>query len=154
GAGRPVSEEQLQAGLAALEGDLVKRMALRELLQDDRMAARLTPSLPLVEQLLHDKANLSGTALQNARALIRQFVDQLAEVLRLQVARAVQGKIDRSVPPRRVFRNLDLKRTVWKNLVHYSPRQGKLYVDRLYYRHATRKTTPTRVLVVVDQSGS
>ena len=33
---------------------------------------------------------------------------QVAEVLKIQVMTAVKGKIDRSVPPKRVFRNLDL----------------------------------------------
>jgi hypothetical protein len=137
-----------------MEGDLIKRMALREVLEDDRMAARLTPSLPLLEQLLHDKANLSGNALKNAKDLIKRYVDQLAEVLRLQVMQTVKGKIDRSVPPKRVFRNLDLKRTVWKNLTNYNPDEGRLYVDRFFYRQTAKKTTPTRLVVVVDQSGS
>lgn len=154
GGGHLVSEEQLQAGLSAMEADLIKRMALRELLKDDRMAAQLTPSMPLLEQLLHDKANLSGVALKNAKDLIRRYIDQLAEVLRLQVYQAVKGKIDRSVPPKRVFRNLDLKRTVWKNLTNYDPTEQRLYVDRLYYRQTAKKSTPTRLLVVVDQSGS
>jgi hypothetical protein len=154
GAGRLFTEEQLQAGLFEMEGDLIKRMALREVLKDDRMAARLTPSMPLVEQLLRDKSHLSGNALKNARALIQQYIDQLAEVLRLQVMKAVRGKIDRSVPPKRVFRNLDLKRTIWKNLVNYNPDDRRLYVDQLYYRQTAKKTTPTRMIVVVDQSGS
>ena len=154
GAGHLISEEELQAGLQTMEGDLIKRMALREVLKDDQMAARLTPSMPLMEQLLRDKGNLSGNALKNARALIAQYIEQLAEVLRLQVMRAVKGKIDRSVPPKRVFRNLDLKRTIWKNLTNYNPEDGRLYVDRLHYKQTAKKTTPTRMIVVVDQSGS
>ena len=59
------------------------------------MAAQLTPSMPLIEQLLRDKNHLSDTALKNARALIQRYVDQLAEVLRLQVMKAVKGKLDR-----------------------------------------------------------
>jgi hypothetical protein len=154
GGGPLVSEDQLQAGLKAMEGDLIKRMALREALKDDQMAARLTPSMPLIEQLLRDKGNLSGNALKHARALIQQYIEQLAEVLRLQVMQAVKGKIDRSVPPKRVFRNLDLKRTIWKNLTNYNPDDGRLYVDQLHYRQTAKKTTPTRMIVVVDQSGS
>ena len=140
--------------VSAIEGDLIKRMALREVLEDDQMAAQLTPSMSLIEQLLRDKTNLSGNALDNAKALIRRYVDQLAEVLRTQVMKAVKGKLDRSVPPKRVFRNLDLKRTIWKNLTNYNPDDGRLYVDRLYYRHTGAKTTPKRMIVVVDQSGS
>ena len=140
--------------LAAVEGDLVRRMHLREVLADPALASRLTPSMSLIEQLLRDKANLSGMALANAKALIRRFVDEVAEVLRTQVEQASVGSIDRSVPPKRVFRNLDLDRTIWQNLVNWSPEDQRLYVDRLYYRQTARRTTPARLIVVVDQSGS
>ncbi|WP_335934803.1 vWA domain-containing protein [Streptomyces sp. PTD5-9] len=140
--------------LGAIEADLVRRMHLREVLADPALAAQLTPSMSLIEQLLRDKNNLSGVALANAKALIRRFVDEVAEVLRTQVEKATVGALDRSIPPKRVFRNLDLDRTIWKNLTNWSPEEERLYVDRLYYRHTVRKTTPQRLIVVVDQSGS
>ncbi|MFD8935513.1 VWA domain-containing protein [Streptomyces sp. NPDC059578] len=140
--------------LGAIEAALVRRMRLREVLADPRLAGRLTPSMSLIEQLLRDKDNLSGVALANAKSLIRRFVDEVAEVLRTQVAQATVGALDRSIPPKRVFRNLDLDRTIWKNLTNWSPEEERLYVDRLYYRHTARKTTPQRLIVVVDQSGS
>ncbi|MGI5253548.1 VWA domain-containing protein [Actinacidiphila glaucinigra] len=140
--------------LGAIEADLVKRMHLREVLADPKLASQLTPSMSLIEQLLRDKNNLSGVALANAKSLIRRFVDEVAEVLRTQVEKASVGAIDRSIPPKRVFRNLDLDRTIWKNLTNWSPEEQRLYVDRLYYRHTARKTTPQRLIVVVDQSGS
>jgi VWA domain containing CoxE-like protein len=151
--GRP-GADGLGGVLAALEGDLVGRMHLREVLADPALARQLTPSMSLIEQLLRDKANLSGVALANAKTLIRRFVDEVAEVLRTQVQQTSVGATDRSVPPKRVFRNLDLERTIWKNLTNWSPRDRRLYVDRLYYRHTARRTTPARMIVVVDQSGS
>ncbi|MEU4481196.1 VWA domain-containing protein [Micromonospora sp. NPDC023966] len=144
----------LGATLAGLEGDLVRRMHLREVLADPALASRLTPSMSLIEQLLRDKANLSGVALANAKSLIRRYVDEVAQVLRTQVEQAGVGAIDRSVPPKRVFRNLDLDRTIWQNLTNWSPTDERLYVDRLYYRQTARRTTPARLIVVVDQSGS
>ncbi len=140
--------------LADLEGDLVSRMRLREVLADPALASQLTPSMSLIEQLLRDKSNLSGVALANAKALIRRFVDEVAEVLRTQVQQTSVGTIDRSVPPKRVFRNLDLQRTIWKNLTNWSPDDERLYVDKLFYRQTARRTTPARLIVVVDQSGS
>ncbi|MEH1102812.1 vWA domain-containing protein [Micromonospora sp. CPCC 205561] len=140
--------------LAGLEGDLVRRMHLREVLADPVLASRLTPSMSLIEQLLRDKANLSGVALANAKALIRRFVDEVAEVLRTQVEQTSVGVVDRSVPPKRVFRNLDVDRTIWQNLTNWSPEDERLYVDRLYYRQTARRVTPARLIVVVDQSGS
>ncbi|WAZ25278.1 VWA domain-containing protein [Streptomyces cinnabarinus] len=140
--------------LGSIEGSLVKRMHLREVLADPALASRLTPSMSLIEQLLRDKDNLSGVALANAKRLIRRYVDEVTEVLRTQVEKASVGELDRSVPPKRVYRNLDLDRTIWKNLTNWSPEEERLYVDRLYYRHTSRKTTPQRLIVVVDQSGS
>ncbi|MEV4454827.1 VWA domain-containing protein [Microbispora sp. NPDC049633] len=154
GAGVRIGDDDLAKALADIEAGLVSRMRLREVLADPALARQLTPSMSLVEQLLRDKANLSGVALANAKALIRRFVDEVAEVLRTQVEKAGAGVIDRSVPPKRVFRNLDLDRTIWKNLVNYSPEDQRLYVDRLYYRRTARRTTPARMIVVVDQSGS
>lgn len=140
--------------LGSIEAGLVQRMRLREVLADPALAARLTPSMSLMEQLLRDKDNLSGVALVNAKALIRRYVDEVTEVLRTQVEKSTVGELDRSVPPKRVFRNLDIDRTIWKNLTNWSPEEERLYVDRLYYRHTSRKTTPQRLVVVVDQSGS
>lgn len=150
----PVIGPVIGPELGAIEANLVKRMHLREVLADPNLAAQLTPSMSLIEQLLRDKNNLSGVALANAKSLIRRFVDEVAEVLRTQVEKASAGTLDRSIPPKRVFRNLDLDRTIWKNLTNWSPEEERLYVDRLYYRHTARKTTPKRLIVVVDQSGS
>jgi hypothetical protein len=75
-------------------------------------------------------------------------------VLRTQVAQAGTGTVDRSVPPKRVFRNLDLDRTIWKNLPNWNPADERLYVDRLYYKQTAKRITPARMIVVVDQSGS
>lgn len=154
GGGKAISEEDLRAGFSAMEGDMIKRMQLREILKDRQLADKLTPNMPLVEQLLRDKSNLSGEALANAKRLIRAYVDQLAEVLKLRVEKASKGKVDRSIPPKRVFRNLDLKKTLWKNLTNFNAEEKRLYVDRLYYLRTAKKTTPTRLIVVVDQSGS
>ncbi|WP_425413138.1 VWA domain-containing protein [Micromonospora matsumotoense] len=158
--GCPPGELRRQGGtglggtLGNLEADLVRRMHLREVLADPKLASQLTPSMSLIEQLLRDKANLSGVALANAKSLIRRYVDEVAEVLRTQVEQTTVGAIDRSVPPKRVYRNLDLDRTIWQNLTNWSPEDERLYVDRLYYRQTARKTTPSRLIVVVDQSGS
>ncbi len=149
-----IDDRQLREELVAMESDLIKRMDLREVLKDDRLAAQLTPTMPLLEQLLRDKSNLSGPALANARRLIKKYVDDLAAVLKKQVYSTKSGEIDRSVPPKRVYRNLDLKRTVWKNLHHFNPADRRVYVDQLIYRQTAQKTLNKYLIVVVDQSGS
>ncbi|MCP2315339.1 VWA domain containing CoxE-like protein [Nocardia amikacinitolerans] len=145
---------EVRTVLGDLEADLVSRMRLREVLADPALSAQLTPSMSLIEQLLRDKTNLSGVALANAKSLIRRYVDQVAEVLRTQVQQTTAGTVDRSVPPKRILRNLDVDRTIWKNLTNWNPDDERLYVDRLFYRQTAKRTVPARMIVVVDQSGS
>ncbi len=150
----PIGDEELRAGLAVLESDMIHRMDLREILKDKNLAEKIQPSMAVVEQLLWDKGNLSGPALDNAKRLIRRFIDELAKVLRLQMRQVMSRVKDRSMPPRRIYRNLDLKRTVWKNLTNWDPDTRKLYVDRLFYHHTGQKSLPTKLIIIVDQSGS
>lgn len=154
GGGPSIGDAEVNAALNAIEGDLVNRMRLREVLADPALARQLTPSMSLVEQLLRDKSNLSGVALANAKKLIKRFVDEVAEVLKSTMEKTTVGVIDRSVPPKRVFRNLDLQRTIWKNLTNWSAEDERLYVDKLFYKQTARRTTPAKLIVVVDQSGS
>lgn len=154
GSGFQVSEEELARGLKAMEHDIVQRMQLREVLKDSKLAAQITPSMPLIEQLLRDKSNLSGEALKNAKMLIKKYIDELADVLRLQVEQAKVGKIDYDVPPKRIFSNLDLKRTIWKNLVNWNEEEQRLYVNQLYYKRTATKKMTSDLIIVVDQSGS
>lgn len=150
----PIGDDELRAGLSVLEADMIHRMDLREVLKDPALAERLTPSMALVEQLLWDKGNLTGPALANAKKLIARFVEDLAKVLRLQMRQAMSRVQDKRIPPRRIFRNLDMKRTIWKNLTNWDPKERRLYVDRLFFRHAGKKSLPTKLIIVVDQSGS
>jgi hypothetical protein len=150
----PIGDEELKAGLATLEADMIHRMDLREVLKDPVLSERLTPSMALLEQILWDKGNLSGPALQNAKRLIARYVDELAKVLRLQMRQVTSKVSDHRVPPRRIFRNLDMKRTVWKNLTNWDPQERRLYVDRLFFRRTGKKSLPTKLIIIVDQSGS
>ncbi len=149
-----LSEPDIQAGLRGVEKKMIDRMALADILADAKLASEISPSMAMVEQLLRQKGKLSGLALANAKKIIRRYVDEMRELLARQVETTKSGRVDRSVRPKRVFSNLDLKRTLWANLVNYNPKDGRLYVDRLYFKQTARQTAKHRMIIVVDQSGS
>lgn len=149
-----MAEPEIKAGLEGIEKRLIDHMHLREVLADAKLAAKLRPSMALTAQLLRDKDHLKGPALKHAKQLIKRFVDELADILKKEVAQASTGEIDYSVPPKRTFANLDLKRTVWRNLTNWDPESQKLYVDELHYRRRSKLENKTNLIIVVDQSGS
>jgi predicted metal-dependent peptidase len=90
-----------------------------------------------------------------ARKIIEQVVQQLKDKLKIQVEQAITGALRRDRhSPRKVFRNLDLKTTLRRNLKNFDEDRGKLLVDRLFFYAAERKKRPWHIIVTVDQSGS
>ncbi len=75
--------------------------------------------------------------------------------MKVQVEQSITGALRRDRhSPRRVYRNLDLKTTIRRNLHHYDAERERLIVDRLWFFAAERKKRPWHVIVTVDQSGS
>ncbi len=138
-----------------LQRELVHRRGIAELLEKPELLEKIEPSMELVKTLLTHKDLLNPKTRVLARKIIDKVVQELKEKLKVQVETAITGAIRRDRhSPRRVYRNLDLKTTLRRNLKNFDGESGKLLVDQLFFYAAERKRRPWHVLVVVDQSGS
>jgi Mg-chelatase subunit ChlD len=138
-----------------MERELVNRKGLRELMEKPEILERIEPSQELVKTLLTHRDLMNEKTRSLARKIIAKVVEELKKKLKVQIEPAITGASRRDKhSPRRVYRNLDLKRTVRRNLHRFDSGSGKLLVDRLYFHAAERKSRPWHVIVAVDQSGS
>jgi predicted metal-dependent peptidase len=138
-----------------LERELVQRRGISELLEQPDLLEKIEPNQELVKTLLTHKELLKPETRVLARKIIDQVVEQLREKMKVQVEAALTGAIRRDRhSPRKVFRNLDLKTTVRRNLRNYDVDREQLLVDRLFFFAAERKKRPWHIIVTVDQSGS
>jgi Mg-chelatase subunit ChlD len=138
-----------------MERELVNRRGLRELMQKPELLERIEPNQELVKTLLTHRDLLNENTRALARKIIDKVVQELKRKLKVQIEAAITGAIRRDKhSPRRVYRNLDLNRTIRRNLRNYDAKSGKLLVDRLYFHAAERRSRPWHVIVAVDQSGS
>lgn len=138
-----------------MERELVHRRGIGELLEKPELLEKVEPNVDLVKTLLTHKDLLNPKTRVLARKIIEQVVRQLAEKMKVQVEQAISGALRRDRhSPRRVYRNLDLKTTVRRNLHNYDAKRERLIVDRLWFFAAERKKRPWHVIVTVDQSGS
>jgi Mg-chelatase subunit ChlD len=138
-----------------MQKELVRRRGIADLMEKPELLEKIEPNLELVKTLLTHRELLNPKTRGLARKIIEQVVEELKRKMQVQVEQAITGALrkDRH-SPRKVFRNLDLKTTLRRNLRHYDTNSGKLLVDRLYFYAAERKKRPWHVIVVVDQSGS
>jgi Mg-chelatase subunit ChlD len=138
-----------------LERELIKRRGIAELLERPDILGRIEPSVDLVKTLITHRELLNENTRVLARKIIDKVVAELKEQLKLQVEAALVGALRRDRhSPRRVPRNLDVKTTVRKNLMHWDAPRERLLVERLYFHAAEKKQRPWHVIIAVDQSGS
>ena len=138
-----------------LQRELVNRRGIRELMEKPELLEKIEPNLDLVKTLLTHKDLMNEKTRVLARKIIDQVVEDLKRKMKIQVQSALTGAIRRDRhSPRRVFRNLDLKTTIRRNLRNFDADRGRLLVDRLFFFAAERKNRPWHVIVLVDQSGS
>lgn len=150
-----VNELFPQQSKEVMQRELVKRRGIAELLEQPELLEKVEPNLDLVKTLLTNRNLLNEKTRVLARKIIDQVVEQLKRLMQTQVEQTIVGAIRRDRhSPRKVFRNLDLKTTLRRNLRNYDPESEKLLVDRVFYFAADKKTKPWHVVVVVDQSGS
>jgi Mg-chelatase subunit ChlD len=125
------------------------------LLEQPRLLEKVEPNVELVKTLLTHKDLLNPQTRVLARKIIDKVVNELKNKMKVQVVSALTGAIRRDRhSPRRVYRNLDIRTTLRRNLKNYDAERQQLLVDRLFFFAAERKKRPWHVLVVVDQSGS
>jgi Mg-chelatase subunit ChlD len=138
-----------------LQRELIQRRGIRELLEQPELLEKVEPNVELVKTILTHRDLLTPQTRVLARKIIDKVVAELRERMKVQVEQAITGALRRDRhSPRRVFRNLDLKTTLRRNLKHYDPARERLLVNDLFFFAAERKRRPWHVVVAVDQSGS
>ena len=150
-----VSELFPRQAKEVLERELISRRGIHQLLDEPKLLEKIEPNVELVKTLLTHKDLLDPRARILARKIIDQVVQQLKKQLEVRVEAAITGALrkDRH-SPRRVFKNLDLKRTIRKNLHNWDAARQLLLVDDVFYFAAERNKRPWHIVVCVDQSGS
>lgn len=150
-----VNELFPQQSKEVMQRELIRRRGIAELMEKPELLEKIEPNLELVKTLLTHRELMNPKTRVLARKIIDQVVQELKRKMQVQVEQAITGALrkDRH-SPRRVFRNLDLKTTIRRNLHNYDTDSGKLLVNQMFFYAAERKKKPWHIIVVVDQSGS
>ena len=86
---------------------------------------------------------------------MKKVVDALKGKLKQEVERHIVGAIKRDKhTPIKVFRNIDWKQSIQKNLKHYDHNIKKLIMAEPRFFSAERRKKPWQIVVLIDESGS
>jgi Mg-chelatase subunit ChlD len=138
-----------------IEKHALDRYGLTEILTDAETLEKLEPSMDLLKALLTFREHLHGPALDAARRIIRQVVEEIRRKLEAEVRRSLSGRLNRfRHSPQKVAQNFDWRGTLKRNLKYFDPEEQRLVLqDPRFFARNTRHL-PWDVILCVDQSGS
>lgn len=138
-----------------LERQALDNYGMKELLTDREVLEKLEPNQELLKTILQLKHLMKGEVLDAARRIVKKVADEIAEKLNHDIRRSLLGKIDKnSSSPVPSMRNLDIRKTIRKNLKNYDMENQRLMLEQVYFNNRTRKYSTWRVIIAVDESGS
>ena len=110
-----------------MERHALDRYRLAGLLTDREVLEKLEPNQALLGTLLSLRHMMSDNVLDAVRRIVKKVADDLTKKMERDFRRSALGKIDRNTPsPLRSMRNLDMKKTIRRNLRHYDRENRRL----------------------------
>jgi len=138
-----------------LEKQALEEFHMTELLTDKKVLEQIQPDMNLLKTVLQLKHLMKGEVLETAKTIAQKVADELREKLENDIRRSILGRIDRnSSSPVHSARNLDIKKTIRRNLKHYDTESNQLILQDVYFNNRVKKYSTWRVIIAIDESGS
>lgn len=138
-----------------LERHALDEFKMTELLTDKKVLEQMKPDMSLLKTVLQLKHLMKGEVLETAKKIARTVAEELSEKLAQNTRQALTGRLDRnSRSPVRSARNIDIHKTIRRNLKNYDKENESLVLKDVYFSSRVKKYNKKTVIIAVDESGS
>ena len=138
-----------------LEKQALDNFNMTELLTDKEVLQKMEPNTDLLKTILQFKHLMKNDVILEAKRIIKKVVDDISEKLQSEVKKSLLGKLNRNMPSNvKSIRNLDIKRTIQRNLKNYDVDNKRLVLKDLYFNSRTKRFNKWNIIIAVDESGS
>ncbi|MBQ1850671.1 MAG: VWA domain-containing protein [Lachnospiraceae bacterium] len=141
--------------IEVLEKEALDRYGMTELLTDESVLEKLEPNQELLKLILQLKGLMSPKVLSAAKQIVRRVVEELRKKFEQEIRQSLTGRVDKNQEsPVASARNLDMKKTILRNLKHYDKEKERLILEKVYFYSRVRQNVTWHVVICVDESGS
>lgn len=138
-----------------MERHALEKYQMTELLTDPEVLGRLEPNRELLKTILGLKHLMKGEVLRLAREIVRKVAEEITKKLEQDMRKALFGQPNRAEgSPVRSIRNLDIRKTIRRNLPNYDQQTKQLLLKQVYFYSRMKRFHQWRVILCVDESGS
>lgn len=138
-----------------LEKQALEHFQLTELLTDKKVLEKMEPNMDLLKTILQFKHLMKNDVILEAKKIIQKVVNELMEKLQTDIRKSLLGKLNRNMPSHvKSMRNLDIKRTIQRNLKYYDMENQRIVLKDVYFSSRIKRFNKWKLIIAVDESGS
>ena len=138
-----------------MQNQALEKYNLTEMITNEDILKEMEPNMDLLKNILTFKDMMDGNVKKLAYEIVRKVVNDLKKKLESDVKKVFYGKkLPNSTTQNKIFKNLDIKKTIRNNLKNYNVEDRTIFVDKLYFNQNIKKYNHWHIIILIDESGS
>lgn len=138
-----------------MQKQALEKYKLTEILTDENILKEIEPNIELLKNILVFKDTMNKNVQKLAYDIVKKIVEDIKKKMEIEIKKAFYGKkLPNSATANKIFKNLDIKKTIRHNLKNYNYKDKKIFVDKLYFNQNIKKYNPWNIIILIDESGS
>ena len=129
---------------------------LTEMIIDENILKEMEPNMELLKNILTFRDMMGSNVKKLAYSIVRDIVEKLKRKMEQDIKKVFYGKKlpNSYTTHKKIFKNLDVKKTIRHNLKNYNTQNNTIFVDKLYFNNNIRNYNPWHIIILIDESGS
>lgn len=138
-----------------MQKQALEKYKLTEILTDENILKEIEPDIGLLKNILTFKDMMSQNVKKLAYDIVKKTLEEIKNKMEVEIKKVFYGKkLTNSNTTNKIFKNLDIKKTIRYNLKNYDIKNKTIFTDKLFFNQNIKKYNPYNIIILIDESGS
>lgn len=138
-----------------MQKQALEKYKLTEILTDENILKEIEPNIELLKNILTFKDMMSQNVKKLAYDIVKKTLEEIKNKMEVEIKKVFYGKkLPNSNTTNKIFKNLDIKKTIRYNLKNYDIKNKTIFIDKLFFNQNIKKYNPYNIIILIDESGS
>lgn len=138
-----------------MQKQALEKYKLTEILTDENILKEIEPNIELLKNILTFKDMMSQNVKKLAYDIVKKTLEEIKNKMAVEIKKVFYGKkLPNSNTTNKIFKNLDIKKTIRYNLKNYDIKNKTIFIDKLFFNQNIKKYNPYNIIILIDESGS
>ena len=138
-----------------MQKQALEKYKLTEILTDENILKEIEPDIELLKNILTFKDMMSQNVKKLAYDIVKKTLEEIKNKMEVEIKKVFYGKkLTNSNTTNKIFKNLDIKKTIRYNLKNYDIKNKTIFTDKLFFNQNIKEYNPYNIIILIDESGS